>query len=321
MLHKNQLRSGAQQEENNRLRDERAELLQSRNQQKQSDFVKLQDSIKNRIQQENYREYLKRQEKIRIENKHNQENKESYKIRREIEEEKKEREEEKKESSENLKIELLRQIERNKARKQTLLEEKKDLESFERKRLDHLIQAENIQRKFVSKMTNNENSEFNAATRNFRKVQTQLERENNFVFLDEGWRQEKEKIEEKLDLNQTRRELNLRCAAANKEKMANREEERTQREAARLGERERRLVWEEEYRAQLEEEKSRKLSQQAEYHSQISLQRGQNSLLRTRREEYDESLCDQVRRNQKYLQEIDERETRDPLDKTHSFRK
>ena len=320
MLHKNQLKSGAQQEENNRLRDERAELLQSRNQQKQSDFVKLQDSIKDRIQQENYSEYLRRQEKIRIENKHSEENKESYKTRREIEQEKKEREQEKKESSENLKIELLRQIERNKARKQKLLEEKKDFESFERKRLDHLIQAENIQRKFETKMTNKETCEFNAATRNFRKVQTQLERENNFVFLDEGWRQEKEKIQEKLDLNQTRRELNRSCAAVNKEKMASSEEERTQREAARLGEREQRLVWEKEYRAQLEEEKSRKLSQQAEYHSQISQQRGQNSLLRTRRDEYDESLCDQVRRNQKYLEEIDERETREPLDKAHSFR-
>ena len=146
MLHKNQLKSGAQQEENNRLREERAEQLQSRNQEKQSDFTKLQDSIKNRIQQENYCEYLRRQEKIKIENKHSQENKESYQIRREIEEEKKEREQEKKKSSENLKTELLRQIERNKARKQKLLEEKKDFESFERKRLDHLIKAENIQR-------------------------------------------------------------------------------------------------------------------------------------------------------------------------------
>ena len=96
-------------------------------------------------------------------------------------------------------------------------------------------------------MTNNETCEFNAATRDFRKVQIQLERENNFVFLDEGWRQEKEKIQEKLDLNQTRRELNRSCAAANKEKMATSEEERTQREAARLGEREQRLVWEKEY--------------------------------------------------------------------------
>ena len=118
MLHKNHLRSGAQQEENIRLRDERAELVERENQEKQSDFVKLQDSIKDRIQQENYSEYLRRQEKIKTENKHNQENKESYKIRREIEQEKKEREQEKKESSEHLKIELLRQIERNTARKQ-----------------------------------------------------------------------------------------------------------------------------------------------------------------------------------------------------------
>ena len=86
--------------------------------------------------------------------------------------------------------------------------------------------------------------------------------------------------------------------------MASSEEERSQGEAARHEERERRLVWEAEYRAELEEEKSRKLSQQAEYHSQISQQRGQNSLLRTRRDEYDESLCDQVRRNQKYLEDF-----------------
>ena len=212
VLHKNQLKSVAQQEENNRVREERAESLQSRNQQKQSDFVKLQDSIKDRIQQENYSEYLRRQEKIRLENKHSEENKESYKIKREIEQEKNEREQEKKESSENLKLELLRQIGQNKVRKQKLLEEKKNLESFERNRLDHLIQAEDIQRKYETKMTNNETCEFNMSTRNFRKIQTQLERENNFAFLDEGWRQEKEKIQEKLNLNQTRRETDRICA-------------------------------------------------------------------------------------------------------------
>ena len=61
-------------------------------------------------------------------------------------------------------------------------------------------------------MSNNENCEFNVATKNFRKIQTQLERENNFVFLEEGWRQEKEKIQEKLNLNQTRRETERSCA-------------------------------------------------------------------------------------------------------------
>ena len=195
------------------------------------------------------------------------------------------------------------------------------MESFERKRLDHLIQAENIQRKFETKMTNNETSEFNVATRNFRKVQTQLEKENNFAFLDEGWKQEKEKIEEKQNLNQTRRDLDRVCAAANKETMARGQQERTEQEAARQEERERRLVWEEEQRARLEEEKFRVVRGQAEYHGQISQQRGQNSLLRARREENEESLCDQVRRNQKYFLEIDERETRQPLDKAHSFRK
>ena len=103
--------------------------------------------------------------------------------------------------------------------------------------------------------------------------------------------------------------------------MAGSEEEKTRHEEAKQTDRQRRLDWEEEHRAELEEEKWRRASQQAEYHSQISQQRGQNSLLRTRREDYDQSLCDQVRRNQKYLQEIDERETREPLDKAHSFRK
>ena len=192
VLHKTQLRSGAQQEENIRLREERAELLQSRNQQKQSDFEKLQDSIKARIEGENYSEYLRREEKIMMENKHNQENKESYKIRREMEQEQKEREQERKECSENLRIELLRQIEGNKVRKQRLLEEKKDLESVERKRLDHLIQAENIQREFSTKLSHSENCEFSSASRKLRWFQTELERAENSVFLTEGWRGERE---------------------------------------------------------------------------------------------------------------------------------
>ena len=320
VLHKTQLRSGAQQEENIRLREERAELLQSRNQQKLSDFEKLQDSIKARIEGENYSEYLRREEKIMMENKHNQENKESYKIRREMEQEKKEREQERKESSENLKIELLRQIEGNKVRKQRLLEEKKDLESVERKRLDHLIQAENIQREFSTKLSHSENCEFSSASRKLRWVQSELERAENSVFLTEGWRGEREKIQEKLDLSQTRRDLARSCAAANRGAMGRSEEERTERRAVGLQEVERRLGCQEQYRAGLDQENSSRRSHQAQYRSQISEQRAHNSLLTTRRREYDQALEDTVRRNQKYLQEIDERETQQPLDKPHPFR-
>ena len=38
-------------------------MLQSRNQRKQSDFVKLQDSITDRLKPENYSKYFRREEK------------------------------------------------------------------------------------------------------------------------------------------------------------------------------------------------------------------------------------------------------------------
>ena len=103
--------------------------------------------------------------------------------------------------------------------------------------------------------------------------------------------------------------------------MASSEEEKTQLEATKQADLQGRLDWEGKLRAELEEEKSRRRREQAEYHSQVSQQRGQNCSLTARREEYEQSLFDQVRRNQKYLQEIDERETRQPLDKAHFFRK
>ena len=53
-------------------------------------------------------------------------------------------------------------------------------------------------------MSNNEKSDFSEATNNFRKVRNQLDKDNDFFFLEEGWWQEKEKIEDKLNLNKKR---------------------------------------------------------------------------------------------------------------------
>ena len=194
-------------------------MLQSLDLQRQSDFVKLQDSIKERIKEQNYWEFLKTQEKIKTEKKHIEENKESYSIIRKIEKEDQERLREKQESSETLKTQLLRQIGRNKSRKQTMLNEKKESEALERKRLEHLLQAENIQRKYETKSSNSEQSEFTVATKNFRDVRKALERESDFTFLEEEWRLEKEKIKDKLNLNQRRKEINENCASFNREIM------------------------------------------------------------------------------------------------------
>ena len=321
VLHKNRIQTSKEQEELARMRDERKLLLQSREQQKQSDFEKLQESIKERIQQEKYREHLRTQEKIEIENKHIEENKESYRIRREIDAEEKEKDKERKETSETLKNELLRQIGRNKSRKEKISNEKRELECLERKRLDHLLQAENIQRKFETKMSNNEKSDFSEATNNFRKVRNQLDKDNDFFFLEEGWRQEKEKIEDKLNLNKKRKEINVNCSNLNKEMMTNVEIARGQHEAEKVKEVERRLDWEAAYRRELEDDKSRRLSEQAQYHRQITDQRAHNTQFRNRDNEYNEILCEHVRKYQKYLQEIDDREGRDPLDRVHSLRK
>ena len=170
-------------------------------------------------------------------------------------------------------------------------------------------------------MSNNEKSDFSEATNNFRKVRNQLDKDNDFFFLEEGWRQEKEKIEDKLNLNKKRKEINVNCSNLNKEMMTNVEIARTQHEAEKVKEVERRLDWEAAYRRELEDDKSRRLSEQAQYHRQITDQRAHNTQFRNRDSEYNETLCEHVRKYQKYLQEIDDREGRDPLDRVHSLRK
>ena len=321
VLHKNQIRSWTQREENSRLRDERKELQQSLEQQKQSDFVQLQDSIKERIQQERHREYIKTQEKIQLEKRHIEENKESYRIRREIEEEDREKEKERLECSQTLRSELLRQIGRNKSSKEKMLREKKELEALERKRLDHLLQAENIQRKYETEMSNSEKFDFSLAANNFRKIRTELNRDDNFAFLSEGWRLEKEKIEDKLNLKQKRKEINENCAKVNKEIMSSLDLGKNLGLTEKLREAERRLLWEKDYAKQLEEEKCRKQSGQVEYHSQISEQENQNSSYKKRAENYNDRLEEEMRRRYKHLQEIDDRETLQPIDRVHSLRK
>ena len=202
-----------------------------------------------------------------------------------------------------------------------MLNEKKELECSERKRLDHLLKAENIQRKFETKMSSSDKSDFSVATNNFRRIQNELSRDENFSFLEEGWRLEKEKIEDKLNLKQKRKEINENCAKVNKEIMSSLEVGKNLSKIEKLREAERRLIWEKEYTKQMEEEKSRKQSEQVEYHSQISEQQSQNTSFKNIKENYNETLGQELRRRYKYLQEIDDREILEPIDRVHSLRK
>ena len=202
-----------------------------------------------------------------------------------------------------------------------MLNEKKELECSERKRLDHLLKAENIQRKFETKMSSSDKSDFSVATNNFRRIQNELSRDENFSFLEEGWRLEKEKIEDKLNFKQKRKEINENCAKVNKEIMSSLEVGKNLSKIEKLREAERRLIWEKEYTKQMEEEKSRKQSEQVEYHSQISEQQSQNTSFKNIKENYNETLGQELRRRYKYLQEIDDREILEPIDRVHSLRK
>ena len=194
VLHKHKLKLENDQEEKLRLEEERRTIQENIENKKLDDHRQLQKNMQERIAEEQLQKRLKDEERIRIQQKHIEENKESYKIARDMEEDKTLELENKKKDKKDLSFDLLKQIGSNKSKLMKMMNNKRELESMERKRLEDLSLAQKMENVRKTNLLRSKVDDYIGANDSFKKVQHDLMKNSNFSFLDEGWRMEKEKI-------------------------------------------------------------------------------------------------------------------------------
>ena len=194
VLHKHKLKLENDQEEKLRLEEEKRTIQENIENMKADNHRQLQKNMQERIAEEQLQKRLKDEERIRIQQKHIEENKESYKIARDMEEDKTLELEKKKKDKEDLSFDLLKQIGSNKSKLMKMMNNKRELESMERKRLEDLSLAQKMENVRKTNLLRSKVDDYIGANDSFKKVQHDLMKNSNFSFLDEGWRMEKEKI-------------------------------------------------------------------------------------------------------------------------------
>ena len=94
----------------------------------------------------------------------------------------------------NLRADLLKQIGSNKSKLSKIMNQKRDVESVERKRLEDLSLSQKIEKIRKTELLRTKVDDYKGAYNSYKKVQRDLMKDSNFSFLDEGWSIEKEKI-------------------------------------------------------------------------------------------------------------------------------
>ena len=274
----------------------------------------LQRSIHKRIEEEILHEKRKLEEKLKLEKRHLEENEENFKIKQKTAEEKEQ-------ESRNRKLfmslhdqKLLEQINENKSRKEKNLAEKKEKEWLERNRLRGLLEAEKQEMNVKKTLRRADEDNFKDAKLQFGNVMREDSKNNNFSFLDEGWKIEKEKITDANNHQANRKQLYKDCANFNKNLMKEQSDNIVKEQNSKQTEIRDRLSWESQHKKDLDMMKVEKKDKQDTYFNQINNQLAQNRQFKTSRDNYDNDHLQHIFKHRQYLKEIDLRESQNPID-------
>ena len=320
VLHKHKLKLENDHEEKLRLEEEKRTIQENIENMKAENHRQLQKNMQDRIAEEQLQKRLKDQERIRIQQKHVEENKESYKIAREMEEDKAVQLEKMKKDRKNLSFDLLKQIGSNKTKLMKMMNNKRELESMERKRLEDLSLAQKMENVRKTNYLGSKVDDYIVANDSFKKVQHELLKNSNFAFLDEGWRLEKEKIIENNNKTESRKQANMDCSTFNQALKSELEESKKRAELAKESELRERGVIEIQIKQDLAREASEKSNKQQNYRHDIEQQILRNAQFRKSRKNYANEQLAQIKNYQSHLDQVDRKESENPIDKTNPFR-
>ena len=89
------------------------------------------------------------------------------------------------------------------------MNQKRDVESVERKRLEDLSLSQKIEKIRKTELLRTKVDDYKGAYNSYKKVQRDLMKNSNFSFLDEGWSIEKEKIIEGNEKAESQKQSNM----------------------------------------------------------------------------------------------------------------
>ena len=320
VLHKHKLKLENDHEEKLRLEEEKRTIQENIENKKLDDHRQLQKNMQERIAEEQLQKRLKDEERIRIQQKHIEENKESYKIARDMEEDKTLELEKKKKDKKDLSFDLLKQIGSNKSKLMKMMNNKRELESMERKRLEDLSLAQKMENVRKTNLLRSKVDDYIGANDSFKKVQHDLMKNSNFLFVDDGWRMEKEKITESNNKTESQKQTNMECATFNQGLKSELEETKKKAEMAKESELRDRGVMELQVKQDLAREAKEKRNKQQNYRHDIEQQILRNAQFRKSRENYFNEQLAQVKNYQPHLEQVDRKESENPIDKSNPFR-
>ena len=320
VLHKHKLQLETDHEEALRLEEERRAIQENIENMKAESHRQLQKNMQDRIAEEQFQKRIKDEEQKRIQQKHIEENKESYKIARDIAHEKALDLEKKKNDRNNLSFDLLKQIGSNRAKQMKMMNNKRELESIERKRLEDVTLAQKLENVRKTNLLRSKVDDFREANDSFKKVQHELMKNSNFSFLDEGWKLEKEKIIESNQKTEGQKQANKDCSAFNQKIRSELEELKTKAETIKEAELRDRGVMEKQLRLDLMREGTEKSRKQQNYRNDIEQQILRNAQNRKSRENYSNEQLAQIKNYQLHLDQVDRKESENPIDNSNPFR-
>ena len=306
-------------EDTMRLETERNNLNSQLAEMKINDHLKLQENIENRLNEEIHQRKLRLEEKMRIQKRHIEENEESNKIKRELEEENKKIKSETKNKKNTCKINLLNQINSNYDTRVKLLSQRKEKEKIERERLENICRAEQIEVKNLKSCKQQMNDNFISASEYIWNLQKSDSKRENISFLDDGWRIEKDKIQETNKTSASRKQINLDCAEFNLAKLAKIQENITKDQELKEKELKDRLSWESQLKTDIDQRKIDVKKRQETYFSDISKQVLQTRNYQDLNQKHQEKQLENLRNYQKHLISVDIRETQIPVDRRNPF--
>ena len=319
-MHKHKLKLENDEEDKLRLAEERRSIEENIENRKLNDHQQLLRNMQDRHAEETLQMRLKEEERKRVQQKHIEENKESYKIARDMEEDKASELEKKNNEKKSLSFDLLKQIGSNKSKLMKMMNNKREMESIERKRLEDVSLAQKLENIRKTDLLRSKVDDYKGANDSFKKVQYELMKKSNFSFLDEGWRMEKQKIIESNNMTEIKKKSTMECSAFNEKIKSDLEEIKNREEMVKESELRERSVMENQVKQDLAREEIEKRSKQQNYRNDIEQQILRNAQTRKARENYLNEHLAQIKNYQTNLDLIDRKESENPIDKSNPFR-
>ena len=220
----------------------------------------------------------------------------------------------------NLRADLLNQIGSNKSKLLKIMNQKRDVESVERKRLEDLSLSQKIEKIRKTELLRTKVDDYKGAYNSYKKVQRDLMKDSNFSFLDEGWSIEKEKIIEGNEKAGSQKQSNMECANFNQRIKSELEETLKKAELVKESEMRDRHVMEDQHRQDLVRQKTERSRKQENYRGEIEQQILRNAQFRKSRENYLNEQLAQINNYESHLDQIDRNESENPIDKSNPFR-